>query len=493
MPNLTDLAYLGGLTLGAPYVAWRCATNARFRAELRLGARLFGEQVPQPVRDALKDRPAPIWIHAASVGEVNAARTFIEAVQGRFPDRPWVISTFTQTGFERARTLYGEEHVLRYPADFSWRVADVLDTVAPAALVLIELELWPNMLRATHRRGIPTLVINGRITESAVRGLKWFGRVLGAFWRESPDLFCVQDAVYADRLRALGVPDDRLRVTGTMKYDTVTDSVDPDRRAALRDWIGLADDAPLLVGGSTWPGEEAILLDVYARLRESHPTLRLLLAPRHTERGAAVAGLVAAAGLKPVRRSEESLAGSASDWPESSAGTDQPSDAASDADGKGVRHYFAGEIEPDPFSSPDRDLDIVPILDTIGELAVAYSLATVAFVGRSLGDGDSRGGQNMLEPAALGVPTLYGPHTENFREDAQRLADAGGGAVVPDADALLGAVAALLEDGDRCRRMADSARKVINENRGATQRHVEALAHCLPDTSGGDKLMRKDA
>jgi len=433
-----DVLYLGGLLVASPLLLARLARDRRLRGELRLGERLGGP--PRAVRRAAGADPRPIWIHAASVGELNAARTFIEAAERRFAPRRCLVSTFTRTGLEQARERYGADRTFCLPLDLSFAAARFLEDLRPACIVLVELELWPNLLRQAARRGVPVVVVNGRITERNARRLRRLAPLLGTLRSGEPRLFCVQNETYRDRLVGLGVPHRRIRVTGALKYDAVRTEVPEPERERLRRALGLETGTPLWVAGSTWPGEEEVVLAVFKRLRGAAPGLRLLIAPKHIERAGAVERLVREAGLRPVRRSRGASEG----------------------------------------------LEEVLILDSMGELVTAYSLASAAFVGRSLGDPrrGGRGGQNLLEPAALGVPTVFGPHVENFRDVAERLVRARGCRQVNDAEGLYVVLRRLLDDPAERTRMAQAARAEIERRRGATERHVAAVAEVIESVRG---------
>ena len=370
-----------------------------------------------------------LWVHAASVGEVNASAMLVEAFAKRCPEWKVVVSTVTNTGQALARRRFEGLQTFYYPLDFSWMVRRTLDRLRPDAVVLIELEVWPVFFGEARRRELPMVVVNGRIREESLRAYRWLKRLSpGVFSAGTANRFCVQNETYAERFRRLGVPAWQIEVTGTMKYDTAPQGVDAEARERFRQELGIGPDEPVIVAGSTWPGEEEILLDVFAGLRQNNEGLRLVLAPRHVERAGEVAGRVRAKGFHCLRRSQ--------------------AEASADS------------------------TDAVVLLDTVGELLLAYSLGDCAFVGRSLVPG---GGQNVLEPAGLGVPTVFGPHTENFADEARELLSADAACCVADRDALCTALRELLGD-DRARaEMGQRARETIDRNRGATERNVDAI------------------
>jgi 3-deoxy-D-manno-octulosonic-acid transferase len=304
------------------------------------------------------------------------------------------------------------------------------------AIVMLELELWPNFFLAAARRGIPLFIVNGRITDRSVRR---FRRILPVVRRALGGVtaVCAQGPDHAERFRALGIPPERVIETGNMKFDGAPSPVsDPHGDPFIRR-LGLHPGDPVWIGGSTHDPEEASLARIHARLREKHPRLRLVLVPRHPERADEVVKGVAMAGL---------------------------------------RCYKTSLLEAPPEALPDLT-GSVAVVDTVGELRKLYGIATLAFLGGSL---IPHGGQNMLEPAALGCPVVFGPHVANFRDIAETLLAAGGAQVVADENALAETVGALLERPDRLRAMGLAGRKTVEEGRGATRRNLEVLERRLP-------------
>lgn len=422
-----DFAYLAALLLLAPWLLFKVA-RPRGRRHLsglreRLGA--------CPRREGT--RPC-IWIHGVSVGEIRAAATLVEALEAALPEWEIVLSTTTGTGQEVARASYPGRRVFYFPLDLSWAVRRVFDAIRPDAVILVELEIWPNFLQLAHRRRIPVAIVNGRISEKSYRGYR---RVRG--WLFDPigtiGLFCVQVERYAERFRALGIPPELIHVTGSVKYDQLAEARQPDPLEVRRD-LGLSEHDVVLMGGSTHPSEEEALLVVAEALRAEVPGLRLVLVPRHTERTDEVARLVRRRGAEVARRTER---------------------------------LARGAREPLPAGH-------VLLVDTVGELGRLYVAADVVFVGGSL---IPHGGQNILEPVMLGKPTLFGPHSFNFKEPVERLLEARGAAQVTDAAELLPAVRRLLADRAEARALGARGREAILSARGATARTVEILAPFL--------------
>ncbi len=358
-----DLCYLLALLLGSPYVLYKMVTSRRWRAGLweRFGG------VPR------REGAAPcLWIHGVSVGEVLAAKTLVERIHREMPGWEVAVSTTTRTGQEVARRHYPGCLTFYYPLDFSFATERVLRRVRPDAVLLMELEIWPNFLLSTSRRGVPVFLVNGRISEKSMRGY----RLLQHFIPEPMDrigLYCVQTPAYEARFRALGVPAERLFVTGTMKFDTVALEDAEGLRDRFAASLGFPDGDWVLVAGSTHAGEEAAVLRAFRPVADADPRARLVLAPRHLERLEAVEAEARAAGFEAVRRTRL----------------------------------------PAPGGAPR-----VVVLDTMGELASVYAVADLVFVGGSL---VPHGGQNVMEPAGLGKPVLTGRHTWNFEEAVARL------------------------------------------------------------------------
>ncbi len=433
---LADLYYLLFLALVAPLLLFRLATSGRYREGF---ARRFGLFVPRRLRPegGVGDRPA-VWVHGVSVGEILAARGLIEEIRRTRPDIEVVLTTTTRTGQAVARKTYPDLAVHYFPVDLGWSVRRFFRRVRPSLLLLVELELWPNVLLVAHGLGVPVAVVNGRITQRSFSGYRLIR------WALAPGLShlaaaCVQTSAYGERLVALGVPPERLRVTGSLKYD----AVDVTRAEASRDAtarrLGLSPGDRVLVAGSTHPGEEAPVLAALAAARARAPGVRLVLVPRHPERIAEAETAVRAAGERTVRLTA---------------------------------------LDRSERTSADGSSPPVVIGDTMGDLASLYSVATAVFVGGSL---IPHGGQNVLEPAALGKPVVVGPHTFNFREPVELLRGAGALDVVPDAAALPGALAPLLADPAAAASRGAKGRTAVEAARGATARTMAVLREAFPD------------
>ena len=379
-----------------------------------------------------------VWIHAVSVGEAQAAGTLAAALKLALPDADLVVSTTTVTGQEVARKRFGAENVVYYPHDFSFAVKRFLDRVRPSVIVLMELEVWPNMTAEAEHRGIPILVANGRITERSSRRYRRFWPLAGpAFHRVSRWL--AQSEEYAARLRSLGVDQTRIEVCGNIKYDAIKTRVpDAAERGAARAALRIPGDATVLLGGSTHPTEESALLSAYRNLRGRDASLRLILTPRHPERAAAVAAEIAGAGLSVIKRT--------------------------DIQTRGIDECIAA-------LRPEQRENWVLLIDTVGELGAMYALSDLAFVGGSL---IPHGGQNVMEPCGIELPIVHGPHMHNFKE-AMELLRACDGSVEVSRETLAPALEALLKDRTAAHAMGKRAREAFLKQQGATAKTVEYI------------------
>ncbi len=419
MTWLLDYIYLFALSLLSPWLFYRALRTGRYRRGLR--DKLFG----------LRQSPGKgaVWFHGVSVGEIHLLRQVIAAFRRRYPDIPCVLSTTTDTGYDEARRCFPDLFVFYYPFDFSWAVRRSLYALSPRLIVLAEAELWPNFLMAAHRQGVPVAVINGRMSP---RSLKRYERIKPVSRRlfSQIDLLLMQTEHYARAVRILGVPPDRIAVTGNIKFDGVlTDRHNP-RTHYLRDILKVKDDDLIWIAGSTQAPEEEIVFRIWQKLRGGHPNLRLFLVPRHKDRFEEVAQLLAQNGVDFARRS-------------SCAELGRP----------------------------------VVLVDTMGELGPLWGLADVAFVGGSL-DG-RRGGQNMIEPAAFGSAVVFGPHVWNFADTAARLIDAYAALQVADAEQLESTVRLLLEDAEERHRLGAAARAFVQRQQGATEKTISLLGQLL--------------
>ena len=438
MLNLYDIAY--GLGLGVSAPVWLLLPKAR-RKVLSAFRQRMGHV---PRREG--NRPA-VWIHAVSLGEINATKMLADRLRSLRSDLHLIISTTTSTGWERAQKLYAGPDVtlLRYPLDFTAAVRRALDNLRPSLVVLMELEVWPNFLRQASRRNIPVLLINGRVTPPSHRKYKLIRPVVARMFRRLAAV-CAQDQTYAERFIDLGAPRERVSVTGTMKFDTATvaDAVPGDLELARTLNLDPGTES-IWVCGSTGPDEELHCLTAYRMLRACFPSLRLVIVPRHPERFDEVAKLIT--GEFPVVRRSGST-------------------------------RFA-TAQPASMSPPP-----VILGDTMGELRAFYSLARVVFVGRSLVDlGPRQHGSDMIEPAALAKPVIVGPHTANFADAVSRFREAQAIIEVSSYEGFEQSVAQLLSDPAAASEMGRRAQAVVVREKGATERHAQVILNHLPPTS----------
>jgi 3-deoxy-D-manno-octulosonic-acid transferase len=433
MSWLFDLAYLGLLAAVSPILLWRMIVEGKYRTGW---SEKFLGRVP------IRTGQAPcVWFHAVSVGEVLQLEPVLAQLRRRLSGVEFVISTTTPTGRSVALARFPHDRVCYFPLDFSWAVRTAIRHLRPTAIVLVELELWPNFIFQARRQGIPLALINGRVSQRSSRGYSrirpLMSRLLGSF-----DVLAAQNELYVDRLASLGAPRERLHVTGSIKFDRVTTDRANPRTEELRQYFQIPPGDPIFIAGSTQAPEENAAIDAYLASRQAHPNLRLILVPRHKERFDEVARLIESLGLPLVRRSNRSMAN--------------------------------GE-----FASKRPVL----LLDTLGELAACWGLADVAFVGGSLGN---RGGQNMIEPAGYGAALLFGPNTQNFRDVVELLLADDAARVVRDAADLAKALGECLADPEQAKAAGSRAQRLVLAQQGGTARTVELLAglSCFTVTSG---------
>ena len=373
---------------------------------------------------------APVWLHAVSVGEVNAAAPLVNRLRAQRPDLRVVVTTITPTGSERVLALWGDAVTHVYlPYDLPGAVARFLDQFKPSLALIVETELWPNLLFGCRERGIPTHILNARLSARSLRGY----RLLAPLIRRalaSVRLVAAQSQDDARRFERLGAPPERVNVTGNLKFDIPP----PETAVFVRSFhSALGSPRPVWIAASTHEDEEVPVLEAHRLLRARHPDALLLWAPRHPERFRAVAQRAREAGFQVASRSTDG-------WP-----------------------------------PPDAD---VFVIDTLGELTSFYACASVAFVGGSL---QPVGGHNLLEPAATGTAILSGPHLHNFVDIARRLREAEAMQVVEDAATLATTLATLFDDDGARAAMAANAAQLLEEGRGALDRTLALIAPVLPE------------
>jgi 3-deoxy-D-manno-octulosonic-acid transferase len=379
------------------------------------------------LRERLKGR-SNIWVHAVSVGEVLAVQGLIQALHLRFPAYQMVVTTVTKTGYELAQNrLQGLAVILYAPVDMSWVVHRYMTLIRPKIYLCVETEIWPNLFWALAHHRVPVIIVNGRISDHSFlryRKLRFFlKRPLSVV-----QVFCMQSAEDARRVIVLGAPADRVQVVGNMKFDGL--KAGPTDAKVCRLPEAWADC--VWVAGSTHPGEERIVLEIYGELRKRFARLRLIIAPRHIERIAEVAQDVSQLGFQPVMFSQIDR-------------------------------------------SPLGDQEVI-VVDTIGQLAALYQSATIVFVGKSL---TGKGGQNILEPAAFGKPIIVGPYMQNFRQIMEQFLAVGAIRQVQDVAGLQAAMCQYLTHPPQAQALGERARTLIGQNQGATERTLSFISSWL--------------
>jgi len=413
--------YKAALTLAAPVVAAVFALDPKRRALLTRF---------RPPRPTLKS--SPIWVHACSVGEVNTARPLLEALRRHQPDTELLLTVSTPTGMELAQSAKLPATIAWFPLDHPLVVRRFVRHIQPRALVLVETELWPCVITRVCATGAPVVLVNGRLSDAQAAAYSRYS----AFLRPAAAALSaagMQNTAYAERLKALGTPPDRITITGNTKFDSAPARLVPEERATLRRELGIPAAAPVLVFGSTRPGDEELAAECWRDLSPQFPGLTLIVAPRHLERVGDV-------------------------------------QAALQGDGAILR----SEI---PVQASESTAGRILLLDTHGELGRVYALADIAIVGGSFYPGVD--GHNPIEPAAQGVPTVFGPHMRNFQDAANALLQGDGAMEVPSPQTLARELAALLQDLPRREALGTSAHYCIEENQGATERTLELIERTL--------------
>jgi 3-deoxy-D-manno-octulosonic-acid transferase len=421
------------MSLAAPLFVAGAAVKGRLRG--RWGER-FGFVPPVD----LKGSPR-IWIHAVSVGEVQAAASIVESLRRLAPEAAVWLSTTTDTGLDTARREGMACPIVAFPFDVYGSPGRALDRLKPDLAILLETEIWPNFLRSAKKRGIGVMLANGRISVRSVARYRragfLFREVLGYL-----DRMVMIRPEDAQRIVSMGADPARVSVAGNAKFDRLARRGDPAFVSRLREELGLTDGRRVFVAGSTREGEEAIVLDAFAELRRDFPDLHLVLAPRHVNRADEIAALIKARGFGLVRRSAGPTRAPAPD-------------------------VTLPDVTLPDVTLPDVTLPDITLVDVIGELFHLYGLADVAFCGGSL---VPLGGQNPLEPAVWGVPVLFGPSMEDFQDAKAMLDQAGAGRTVVAAADLAEAVRDVMTNPERSVQPAQAARQALEAYTGASDR-----------------------
>ena len=378
----------------------------------------------------------PIWVHAVSVGEVMAVKNLIGELRTAYPDKHFFISTVTATGNKIARGIAKEtDFVAYFSLDLSFIVRSVVDKIQPSLFILTETEIWPNIISCLYQKKIPILLVNARLSDRSFRSYLSIKFLLKPILNKI-NLFCVQTERDARRFRRLGVPAERIKITGNMKFDNADYSENKflDSADKYRALLELRPEEKLWVCGSTHPGEEEIILEAYKKLLGEFPELKLLIAPRHPERRGRVEKIVSGGG------------------------------------------FCAAFVSALPLKSCNYVARPVFILDTVGELVYFYNIASVVFVGGSL---VRKGGQNILEPASLGKPVITGPYMFNFRDIAGLFLEKKACILVHNREELSANIKDLLDNPDKSTQLSERARIIISENKGATARNMGQIRNFL--------------
>ncbi|MEW5802155.1 MAG: 3-deoxy-D-manno-octulosonic acid transferase [bacterium] len=433
---LYDFLLLGFCVGQLPRFLFEYFTTAKYKDDLW---QRFGVYSPAVQKQFRQGKPA--WIHAVSVGEVVAATPLIKELKARHSDLPLTISTVTRTGREMVvKSLGRKTQSIFLPFDFRWITERAMKLIHPRFLLLTETEIWPNVIQSASRRAIPVMIINGRISSRSYRRYRLVRSLLRPVLGRIR-VFGMQSSRDASRIIQLGADPKRVFVTGNLKFDQLNTRISGAEQNDLAQGLRLLPQAPVFMAGSTHRREEELIIEVYKHVLTHFPDLVLLIAPRYLPEIPAIEAKCSQEGLYSERKTLLCRGES----PKPAGG------------GSGGQHGLSGRVI---------------ILDTIGELSKMYSLATVVFVGGSL---VPVGGHNMLEPAMYGKPILFGSHVDNFREISQLLKNCGAGFEAKSKEELKGYLEGLLQDRPRREAAGRSAVRVVEENRGATQKTMELI------------------
>jgi 3-deoxy-D-manno-octulosonic-acid transferase len=411
-----------------PFLLWKYFSTAKYKGTIK---QRFGFDLP--MLDNNNNRPI-IWLHAVSVGETLGAKGVVEKLSKQFEGHDIILSTVTKTGQQVAKEkLSGLAATFYLPIDLPWVVNPVVAKIQPKFVVVMETELWPNLFHALEKKNIPVITINGRLSPNSFKNYSRFSFFMKKFLRPVK-LFAMQSAMDAQRMAKIGGDSKKIINTGNLKYDQAVKIPPPNEMELLAQKLP-RPQGPVWIAASTHPGEEEIVLAVFARLRRLFPTLKLILVPRHPERGDKIA---------------EMIKNSSWDFTRIMDIQDSP-------EGRGWSQAIL-------------------LVDRVGWLTKLYGYAQVAYIGGSL---IPHGGQNMLEAAAWSIPPVFGPSTFNFQEASQQILEAGGGVVINDTDTLYNTLADLLQSEEKCKNMGKKAQHVVEANTGALDRTMSAIINTI--------------
>jgi 3-deoxy-D-manno-octulosonic-acid transferase len=455
LPYLLNLIYVLLILLCLPWLVWQSIRKGKYREGY--AAKFLGRV---PTRTSNK---TCVWLHAVSVGEVNLLATLLKEIEKTQPDWECVISTTTTTGMELAKKKYAKYTVFYCPLDFTWAVHAAMQRIRPNVLVLAELELWPNLIRAAKRHGAKVAVVNGRLGEKSFRGYSRIRPLVAGLLREM-DLLACQDEACADRFLKLGARPETVVMTGSLKYDGAqTDRNNPatQKLAAL---AGIEKDDIVILAGSTQEPEEAMVLNAFRELSHTWPQLRLILVPRHPDRFDAVAKLLDTSGLPWQRRTALQGTGDRGKNSLPSPASGRGAGREGGANTSGLWSAASGQNTPHSAR--------ILLVDVVGELGAWWGTANIGFVGGSMG---SRGGQNMIEPAAYGAAVSFGPNTWNFRDIVAAILAHDAAVVVSDERQFTQFVRRCLKDRAYADLLGNRAQAFVRTQLGATTRTMERL------------------
>jgi 3-deoxy-D-manno-octulosonic-acid transferase len=434
---LYSLLMAAGMVLLAPYFVFQGFRRGKYLENFR---ERMG-RLPAGLGSGIGPREA-IWVHAVSVGEVLAAKSLVDGLKSRYPDQHIFVTTTTATGQRVARErLKGVDGCFYFPFDWRGPVRRAFQKIRPAMVVILETEIWPNFLREAHREGVPVIFVNSRISERSMRRFRRFRPLIGGFFSHvlsNGAIFLAQSKDDARRLSEMGAPENNIEVAGNLKYDH-----EPPSLGEFGNWLAgqirEQERWPVLVAGSVVAGEEEAVLAAYDIVQRQWRRTLLIFAPRKPERFDAGARAVAEGGWTGVRRSTLDMS-----------------------------------------AALDENADVI-VLDSIGELAGLYALADAVFIGGSL---VPSGGHNILEPACVGKPPIFGPSMENFREMAARFSSGGAGIQVASGEKLGKTWVELIRDSSRRDEMGRRARALVEANRGTTARSLDRIVAVLDASRG---------
>ncbi len=443
---LLNINYTLFLLVASPWLIWRFFAKGKNKRGWH--HKLWGRVRPR------QSQSNCIWLHAVSVGEVNLLVPVLRELRQQNPNIEFVISTTTETGFNLAQKRFPDTYTFFCPFDLTWAIKNTIARLRPNMLVLAELEVWPNLINLCQKKEIPVVVINGRLSEKSFRGyqkVRWL--IQGTFKRIS--LIGTQNETYRNRFISLGCNPEQVTVTGNVKFDGLEMNRDNPTTQKLSNLIELKPDVPVLVAGSTQLEEDILAVNAFQELATKFPALRLLLAPRHPERCAALAKQIDQLGLPCILRSEIPASNN-------------------EADIQARQSLFQSQH----IKHKDGTAEIHPIVivDVIGELGAWWGCASAAYVGGSLG---KRGGQNMMEPAAFGIPVSFGPNTENFKDIVRELLENDAARVIVDKFGLKQFVDQSLRDTVWANGLGQRAKSTVVHHQGASQRTAKLLCEVL--------------